>query len=123
MEILLFLLPLLLVYVLLMRPQQRRMKETQAMVATLQVGDDVITSGGIYGTITDADDTTLWVEVSPDVVIRMMRGAIVQRVTEADDTDEDEDEDDTVPDDGSDADDTSVPRRGALDATPRDDDT
>jgi preprotein translocase subunit YajC len=119
MEILLFLLPLLLVYVLLIRPQQRRIRETQAMVTTLEVGDDVITSGGIYGTVTDADDTTLWVEVAPDVVVRMMRGAIAQRVT-ADDDEYEEDSDDDI---GSDEADTSVPERRALDTAPRDDDT
>ena len=120
MEIILFLLPLLLVYVLLMRPQQRRIRETQAMVATLDVGDEVITSGGIYGTVTDADDTTLWVEIAPDVVVRMMRGAIAQRVTADDDEYEESDSDD---DTGSAEADTSVPERRALDTAPRDDDT
>ncbi len=95
MEALLFLLPLVLLWVLFVRPQQRRLRETQAMVATLDVGDDVLTSGGIYGTVTDTDGGDLWVEVAPDVVIRMVRGAIAQRVSpDLDEDDDDEDDDD-----------------------------
>jgi len=94
---LLFLLPLALLWVLFVRPQQRRMRQAQAMVATLDVGDEIITSGGIYGTVTDTDDTSLWLEVAPDVVVRVLRGAVAQRVpTELDD---DDDDDDVVDDD------------------------
>ncbi len=89
---LLFLLPLALLWVLFVRPQQKRMRQTQAMVATLEAGDEVLTSGGIYGTVTDADDATLWVEVAPDVVVRMVRGAIAQKVSP--DEEEEEEADD-----------------------------
>ena len=98
---LLFLLPLVLLWVLFIRPQQRRMREAQAMVASLDVGDEVITSGGIYGTITDSDDTSLWLEIADDVTVRILRGAVAQRVpTDLDelvaehDLDDDDDDDD-----------------------------
>ncbi|MGI8776471.1 MAG: preprotein translocase subunit YajC [Acidimicrobiales bacterium] len=87
---LLFLVPLALLWVLFVRPQQRRMRQAQAMVATLDVGDEIITTGGIYGTVTDTDDTSLWVEIAPDVVVRVMRGAVAQQVSPTDlDTDGD----------------------------------
>lgn len=95
---LLFLLPLILLWVLFIRPQQRRMRQTQAMVATLDVGDEILTSGGIYGTVTDAEGGTLWVEVAPDVVIRMLRGAVAQKVSPDTDSDEDDDFDDDADD-------------------------
>ncbi len=91
---LLFLLPLALLWVLFVRPQQRRMRQAQAMVATIDVGDEIITSGGIYGTVTDTDDTSLWLEVAPDVVVRVLRGAVAQRVpTDLDELVDDDDDD------------------------------
>jgi len=114
---LLFLVPLALLWVLFVRPQQRRMRQAQAMVATLDVGDEIITTGGIYGTVTDTDDTSLWVEIAPDVVVRVMRGAVAQQVSPTDldtDLDSDLDTDPTDEDDGdtedpTDEDDDSVP--------------
>jgi len=109
---LLFLVPLALLWVLFVRPQQRRMRQAQAMVATLDVGDEIITTGGIYGTVTDTDDTSLWVEIAPDVVVRVMRGAVAQQVSptdldtdgDLDDGDLDDSDDDTRNDDTRDGD-------------------
>ena len=66
--------------VLIVRPQRRQMAAHRALVASLQVGDDVMTGSGIYGTIRGLDDETVDLEVSPDVVLRVARGAIAQRV-------------------------------------------
>jgi preprotein translocase subunit YajC len=85
-----------LMWALLILPQQRRMKAHEAVVASLQVGDEVVTAGGVYGTITSVDGDTLAVEVAPGVVLRVLRSAVSQRI--APDEDEDEDEvDDDVP--------------------------
>ncbi len=65
---------------LIVRPQRRQMAAHRALVASLQLGDEVVTSGGIYGTIRSLDDTTVDLEVSPGVVLRVARGAIAQRV-------------------------------------------
>jgi preprotein translocase subunit YajC len=84
-----------LMWVLLILPQQRRMKAHQAVVASLQVGDEVVTAGGVYGTITSVDEDTLAVEVAPGVVLRVLRSAVSQRIA----PDEDQAEvDDDVPD-------------------------
>jgi preprotein translocase subunit YajC len=65
---------------LIVRPQRRQMAAHRALVATLRVGDDVVTSGGIYGTIQSLDEEAVELEVAPGVVLRVARGAIAQRV-------------------------------------------
>ena len=95
MEAVLFLLPLALLWVLMIRPQQQRVRQAREMAASLDVGDEVVTAGGIYGTVTDAEGDILSVEVAPGVVLRVLRGAIAQRVGPPDEYD-DEDEDEEV---------------------------
>lgn len=73
---------------LIVRPQRRQMAAHRALVASLKVGDEVVTSGGIYGTILGLDDGTLDLEVASGVVLRVARGAIAQRVGPVDEVDE-----------------------------------
>ena len=63
-------------YFLLIRPQQKKAKEHQAMINALKKGDRVITSGGIHGRITTVDDTTVTLEVAEKVKIKVSRGNI-----------------------------------------------
>ena len=65
---------------LIVRPQRRQMAAHRALVASLQVGEEVVTSGGIYGTIRGLDNGTIDLEVSSGIVLRVARGAIAQRV-------------------------------------------
>jgi preprotein translocase subunit YajC len=65
---------------LIVRPQRRQMAAHRALVASLQVGEEVVTSGGIYGTIRGLDNGTVDLEVSSGIVLRVARGAIAQRV-------------------------------------------
>ena len=86
-------LPVLMIvgfYFLLIRPQRNRQKAQQALVASLEVGDDVMTSGGIFGTIVDIDDDegTVTVEIAPGTRVRMLRQGISQRLVEDDEGDE-----------------------------------
>ncbi|HEX2273655.1 MAG TPA: preprotein translocase subunit YajC [Acidimicrobiales bacterium] len=90
MEILVLLFPFLLLYVLLIRPQQRRLREAQQMAASLQPEDEVITAGGIHGTVTAVDEGTVWLEIAPGVIVRVLKGAIAQRVSEPIAADEDD---------------------------------
>ena len=97
-------LPVLMIvgfYFLLIRPQRNRQRAQQALVASLEVGDDVMTSGGIFGTIVDIDEDegTVTVEIAPGTRIRMLRQGISQRFVE--DAFEDDDGDETA-DDGID---------------------
>jgi preprotein translocase subunit YajC len=74
----LFVMVLLLVvmYVLMIRPQRRRQQEQQDMVNRAGVGDDVLTTGGIYGTITEADGDEVVVEIAPEITVHMTRRGI-----------------------------------------------
>jgi preprotein translocase subunit YajC len=108
------LLPFLLLgglfYFMILRPQQRRQRAQQALVNAVDVGDEIITTAGIYGVITGVDDDegTIRVEIAPGTEIRLLRAGIGRRVTE--DEDEDEDYGDgAADDDGHDVDDEDHP--------------
>ena len=94
-------LPLILIggafYFVLIRPQQKRAKAQQALLRSVEVGDEVLTTAGVYGTIVDIDDETdvITLEIAPGTQIRMVRAGIGRRITEDDEyEDYDEDEDD-----------------------------
>jgi preprotein translocase subunit YajC len=72
-------------YFLLIRPQRRRMREQQALVAQLQEGDEIITNGGVYGFITAVDGDVLWVEIDHEknVEIRIHRSAVTRKINPA----------------------------------------
>jgi preprotein translocase subunit YajC len=102
------LLPLVLMggifYFLLIRPQKARQRQQQALMSALQVGDDVMTAGGIFGTVTaiDEDEDIVTVEVAPGTNVRMLRRAIAQRLVEDEDEADDlEDVRDDLPDEGA----------------------
>ena len=70
----------LIMYFLLIRPQQKKLKEHQAMVAALRRGDRVITQGGIVGKVTKVKDgdNEVEVEIAQGVNVRVIRGTIAQ---------------------------------------------
>jgi preprotein translocase subunit YajC len=75
------LLPLVLIFVvfyfLLIRPQQKKVKEHRAMVQALRRGDRVVTSGGVIGQVTKVlSDTELQVEIAEGVRVRVLRTAV-----------------------------------------------
>lgn len=69
---------LIVFYFLLVRPQQRKAKETQEMLDSLRVNDDIVTSGGIHGKVVRLADKVVVVEVAPKVQIRVDRPAVAQ---------------------------------------------
>jgi len=68
---------------MLILPRQRQMRRHGALVASLHVGDSVMTGSGIYGTITDLQDDLAWLELAPGVVIKVARRAIASKVEPA----------------------------------------
>jgi preprotein translocase subunit YajC len=74
------LMPLLLIFVvfyfLLIRPQQKKMKQHRDMVAALKRGDRVLTAGGIIGSVVKVEDGELLVEIAKDVRVRVARSTI-----------------------------------------------
>ncbi len=65
-------------YFLLIRPQTKRAKEQRAMVAAVAAGDEVVTSGGILGKVTETDETYLTVEIADGVRVKVQRHTISQ---------------------------------------------
>ena len=74
------LLPLILIFVvfyfLMIRPQAKRAKEHKAMVSALAVGDEVVTSGGILGRITEVSEQFVTVEIADGVRIKVQRATV-----------------------------------------------
>ena len=77
------LLPLVLLlgvmYFVLIRPQQQRVKAQRALITSLSVGDEVATIGGILGRIVTIDDETATIETTPGTTLRVRRAAIAAR--------------------------------------------
>ena len=69
-------------WLLAIRPQQRRAREVQAMQRALAVGDDVMLTSGVYGTLTAIDEETVRVEIAPGVTVKVARGAVGRRIDE-----------------------------------------
>ncbi len=63
-------------YFLMIRPQMKRAKEHKGMLEKLSKGDEVITSGGIAGTVTDIGDNFITVEIADNVRIRVQKAAV-----------------------------------------------
>lgn len=74
----LFMMPIfvLLMYFMVIRPQMKRAKEHRALLEKLSKGDEILTSGGLAGTVTQIDENFISMEVSPGVVVRVQRAAI-----------------------------------------------
>ena len=68
----------LIFYFLLIRPQQKKAKDTRAMLDALEKGNEVVTAGGIVGRITKLTDQYASLEVAPNVEMTVQRGAIAQ---------------------------------------------
>ena len=81
----------IVMYFALIRPQQRQAKQARELMASLEIGDEVITNSGIHGFINSLDDRVVWLEVSDGVELKISKAAIAGRV--ADDEGEDEDDD------------------------------
>jgi preprotein translocase subunit YajC len=74
---------LFVLYLLLIRPQQKRQKEQQRMVAGLQVGDDVVTIGGLHGQVKALTDDTMDLVVDRDgTVLRFQRSSLGRVITD-----------------------------------------
>jgi preprotein translocase subunit YajC len=87
----LLLLPVLM-YFLLIRPQQKKLRAQQALVAAVEEGDEVMLSSGIFGFVTALDDEQIWVEVAEGIELRVLRQAISRRIPAAEAVDDSVDE-------------------------------
>lgn len=71
----------LLMYMFLIRPQQKRVKAQRELVRSVQSGDEVLLSSGIHGVVNEVDDDVVWLEVAQDLELKVLRTAIERRFT------------------------------------------
>jgi preprotein translocase subunit YajC len=76
-----FILIFIIMYFMVIRPQQKKTKEHREMLAKLKKNDEVMTSGGIYGKVIDLKETVVTLEVAPNVRIRVHRPQISLVIT------------------------------------------
>ena len=66
---------------MILRPQQKARKEQAAMLASLDVGDDVVTDSGIYGTVSDLDGGTVFLMVADGIELKIGKANIAKLIT------------------------------------------
>lgn len=86
-------------YFLIVRPQRRQQQIRRQVIAAVQVDDEIITSGGVFGRVVGLDDETLDVEIADGVVVKIARGAVQSRIMPERDAALDEADDDVHEDD------------------------
>jgi preprotein translocase subunit YajC len=91
----------LVLYMVVVRPQRRRQSAQQQLMSDLQVGDEVLTAGGIYGRVTRLDETEVSVEIAQGTEVRVARRAIATILREPED-EQPHSEETSEPDDSGD---------------------
>ena len=84
-------------YVLMVRPQRQRQAQHKSMIDRVGVGEDVLTTGGIYGTITHAEGADLVVEIADGVEVHMTRRGIAAVLPPEDEEEQGEEGDEEAP--------------------------
>jgi len=82
----------LLLWLIVVRPQRKRQNQQRQMLGELKVGDEVITAGGIYGTISRLGDDDVTVKIAPNLEVRVARRAIAGITSEPEPGEADEPE-------------------------------
>ncbi len=92
-------------YAFMIVPQQRKMKAHRALLDSLAEGDVVVTNSGIFGAIAEVEGNVVWLEVAPDIELKIAKSAIAERVEDTDEYEDEEqdDEDDEELDDDADS--------------------
>ena len=78
-----FILIFVIIYFLIMRPQQKKQKQLQEMLRNLQKGDKVVTQAGIHGMIADLDEKFVWLLVDERVKLKISRWAVADKGDDA----------------------------------------
>ncbi|WP_081782497.1 preprotein translocase subunit YajC [Prolixibacter bellariivorans] len=80
-------LPLVLImvvfYFFMIRPQMKRQKELQKFRSALQKGDKVVTTGGLYGRIVEIKDSIIFLEIAPNVKVKVDKSVVLKDISDA----------------------------------------
>ncbi len=94
--------PLILIagfmYLILILPQQRRNREHRNLLASIEVGDEVVLNSGIHGFVSDLDGDILWLEVAADTELKVAKSSVAGKVEAPIDDDAEDDVEDDVED-------------------------
>lgn len=85
---------MVVIWFILIRPQQRKQKERAQMLTAVEVGDDVVTVGGLHGRIVELADEHMDLLVTEGIVLRYQRDALMRVVGEEPEDEEEEEDDD-----------------------------
>ena len=81
------LLPMILIivvfYFFMIRPQMKRQKELQKFRSSLQKGDKVVTTGGLYGRIEEIKDNIIMLEIAPNIKVKIDKSVVLKDITDA----------------------------------------
>jgi preprotein translocase subunit YajC len=69
-------------YFMLIRPQKRRVDAHRRLVASIDEGDEIVTIGGLFGTVKRMGDEDVEIEISPGTTVRIVKSSVARRVTE-----------------------------------------
>jgi preprotein translocase subunit YajC len=86
---------LLLMWVLMVRPQRRKQMQQRSLLENVADGDEILTAGGVYGTVRGVEDDLVRVEIAPGTEIRVAKRAIAA-VIPPDEPDEEDEEDEQI---------------------------
>jgi len=79
-QIILILIIILVFYFLLIRPQIKRQREREQLIAGIQTGDRILTIGGIVGRVVEVKENVMMLEVAKNVILEMSKSAIAEKV-------------------------------------------
>jgi preprotein translocase subunit YajC len=79
-----------LMWLLMIRPQRRKQNEQLRMQENLRIGEEIVTAGGVYGTVTALDEDEVGVEIAEGVVVRVARRAIAGVIPPDEEPDDEE---------------------------------
>ena len=74
-------------YFMLIRPQKKQAEHRRALIESVDIGDEVITIGGIHGTVRSIDDEDMELEISPGTVVTFVKSAVARKVWEDEEAD------------------------------------
>jgi preprotein translocase subunit YajC len=104
-------------WLLVIRPQQRRQRVQNQMIESIEVGDEIVTAGGLYGEVRALREDELLVEIAPGTTVRIARRAVAGII----EPEEEEEDDETELESGDEAEDEEElgPAAEATEETPR----
>ena len=69
-------------YMVMIRPQQKRAREHRNLVGSIAAGDEIVTTAGIFGVVSEVEGDVIWLEVARDLELKVLKGTVDRRFDE-----------------------------------------